>query len=141
MIHCCLSSNSTVLGLCASYAQISGSAPTFSTAVFGLDLECQPAPPQLLGQAGSGWGTGRDAHTSEPFQPGARARITDRVEEPQRGLFQLSTPMMDEDYIIERPRGPGACSASGGLPGLVSWGLQAEPPPFTAGGLSEGTSQ
>lgn len=33
--------------------------------------------------------------TSEPFQPGARASVTDRVEEPQGGS-QLSAPLMDE---------------------------------------------
>lgn len=56
LIHCCipicLSSNTvkTFLELCVSHAQISGPAPTFSTAVFGLGLLCQADPPQLLGE-------------------------------------------------------------------------------------------
>lgn len=70
--------------LCASHVQISGPASPFSTAVFGLSLQCQSAPPQQLG-----------GHLNPSgLVPGPESLTG--VEEPQGGLSQLSAPMMDE---------------------------------------------
>lgn len=63
--------------------------------------------------------------TSEPFQPAARARVTDRVKEPQGGLSQLSAPMMDEGVHYREDQRTRHRLSSGRTPGPASWGLQA----------------
>lgn len=118
--------------LCASHAQISGPASSFSTAVFGLSLQCQSAPPQLLG-----------GHLNPSgLVPGPESLTG--VEEPQGGLSQLSAPMMDEGVHFSKAQRTRRLFYSRGSPwsGLLgsanrastshSWGSRVKEPPSKA---------